>query len=277
MTAMYAVSILSPVLLLLTITMFVPSALGGIRSPSGWPTHFRGKEPVKNDLELTAALATAPSSAFPELRSRPRFWFPLLLVVFASTGLVYWYYNMVDVEWLKDTVLSKTPGMQKLSEAARTAKMSRVDRNDLLLSHLIGTVVFIPLFSVLQAWYFLLAAKVTKLPHSFKHWFALTCWCALPVLLGNIVSAILILLADTPQVAQSVLNPLSLNALLFHVSRDGPGYLLLEILSIPYFLSCALTLIGVRAWSQRSWTYSATMFLLPSVVTFGIWVFIASQ
>ena len=34
-----------------------------------------------NNLELSVALATAPSSAFAELRERPRFWFPLLLLV----------------------------------------------------------------------------------------------------------------------------------------------------------------------------------------------------
>jgi hypothetical protein len=277
MSAMHIVPMLLPVLLLFTVTVFAPSALDSIRSPVGWPTSFRGKEPAKNDLELTLALMTAPSSAFAELRNRPRSWFPLLLVVLTSAGLVYWYYSTVDLEWLKDTVLSKAPNVQKLTEAERAARMSRVDRNDLLLSHVIGTLVFIPLFSVLQAWYFLLAAKVTKLPHSFNHWLALTCWCALPALLGRIASAILILQADTTQLAMSLQNPLSLNALLFHVGRGAPGYELLEVLSIPFILSWALTLIGVRAWSQRSWAYSATMFLLPSVVTYGIWVFILSQ
>ena len=34
-----------------------------------------------NNLALSVALATAPSSAFNELRERPRFWFPLLLIV----------------------------------------------------------------------------------------------------------------------------------------------------------------------------------------------------
>jgi len=62
-----------------------------------------------NNIALTVALATAPSTAFAELRERPRFWFPLLLVVFTTAGLNYWYYGIVDIEWLKDVILSNNP------------------------------------------------------------------------------------------------------------------------------------------------------------------------
>ena len=50
-----------------------------------------------NNLALSAALATAPSSAFVELRERPRFWFPLLLVVLTTVALNYWYFSVVDI------------------------------------------------------------------------------------------------------------------------------------------------------------------------------------
>ena len=47
-----------------------------------------------NNLETAVALATAPTSAYAELRERPRFWFPLLLVVLSAmsalaAGVVY--------------------------------------------------------------------------------------------------------------------------------------------------------------------------------------------
>jgi hypothetical protein len=277
MPATYVVSMLSPVLVLLTLSVLVPAALSRIRSPSGWPTNLHGEEPVMNDLELTVALAKAPSLAFEELRNRPRFWLPLLLVVFTSVGLAYWYNSIVDFEWLKETLFSKNSYIQQLPEAEQAARMSGLTRNEKLWSSVISTFIAIPLFSALQAWYFLLAAKITKLPQGFKHWFALSCWCSLPALLASLVSAILLLLADTTQVDRSVLNPLSLNELLFHVRRGTPWYQLLEMLSIPAFLSWALTLIGVRAWSQRSWAFSATMFLLPSALTFGIWALLLSQ
>jgi len=245
MSASYAVSMLSPVLLLLTISMLVPEALSRIRSPRGSPTDFLGNPPTMNDLELTIALAKAPASAFAELNNRPRFWFPLLLAFISGVGLRYWYYSMADMELFKD--------------------------------RLISAFIDIPLSFALPATYFLLTAMVTRLPQGFKHWFALTCWCSLPYLLGRIVSAIRLLLADPTQLDRSVLSSLSLNDLLFHVGRGDPWFVPLEMLSVPAILSWTLTIIGVRVWSQRSWAFCATMFLVPGVVTFGIWVSLLPQ
>jgi hypothetical protein len=228
-----------------------------------------------NNIALTVALATAPSSAFAELRERPRFWFPLLLVILTTAGLVYWYYSVVDVEWFKATVLSVDPALQRMSEEQRTAAMGMYTRNTLLWGSLIFTLVFIPILYLLQALYLLLAGKVTKLSPGFKHWFALTSWGSLPALLGSVVSAILLIMSDSPQVPPGTMQPLSLNELLIHVPPGGPGYTLLGILGIPTFLSWALMIIGVRTWSRRSWAFSAVYVLLPMVLVYGIWAFFA--
>jgi Yip1 domain len=127
-----------------------------------------------NNLALSVAMGTAPSSAFSELRERPRFWFPLLLLIASTVAIVYWYYSMVDIEWLKDAMFSNDPDMQKLPEAERAAAMAMFGRNTLLWSSVIGAVFVLPIFFLLQALYLLLAAKVTKLPQGFKHWFATT-------------------------------------------------------------------------------------------------------
>lgn len=85
-----------------------------------------------NNLALSVTLATAPSSAFEELRERPRFWFPLLLLVASTVAIMYWYYSMVDIEWLKDAMFSNDPDMQKLPEAERAQAMTMLGRNTLL-------------------------------------------------------------------------------------------------------------------------------------------------
>ncbi|HEU4779350.1 MAG TPA: YIP1 family protein [Steroidobacteraceae bacterium] len=228
-----------------------------------------------NNLALSVALATAPSSAFEELRERPRFWFPLLLVVLSTAGLIFWYYSIVDIEWLKATMISSDPKFQQMSEEQRAAAMSMFDRTSLLWSSVVSMFVIIPAVFVLQALYLLVAAKVTKLPQGFKHWFALACWTSLPALLTTVVSAILLLLRENSQVSASVLAPLSLNELLFHVPPGGPGYTLFESLGIPAFLGWALMIIGVRTWSQRSWGFSSIVVLLPWVVIYVLWAFFA--
>jgi len=228
-----------------------------------------------NNLELTVALATAPSSAFAELRERPRFWFPLLLIVLTTVGVVYWYYSMVDIEWFKDLLFSNDSRFKKMGEDERAAAIAMVTRTPLLWSSVIGPFIGIPILCALEALYLLIAAKVTKLQPGFKHWFALGAWSLLPLVLGNVVAAILLFLSDTTQISPGSLQPLSLNELLFHRPMGSPGQALFESLTIPTFLSFALMIIGIRVWSQRSWAFSTAVVALPWILIYGCWAFFA--
>jgi hypothetical protein len=225
-----------------------------------------------NNLALTAALATAPSSAFAELRERPRFWFPLLLVVLATVGMIYWYYSFVDIDWLKDTMFGSNP---KFNEQQRAAAMSMMTRTTMLWSGVVAIVVIIPVYMLLQALVLLLTAKVTKVPLGYKHWFAMAAWTGLPGLLSVVVAGILLVTSDTSQVAPGTMAPLSLNELLIHRPMGSPGQGLLDSLNIPALLSWLLMIIGVQTWSQRGWGFSAAFVLIPIAVIYGVWAFFA--
>ena len=228
-----------------------------------------------NDLALAAALATAPSTAYAELRERPRFWFPLLVLVLTSVGLVYWYYSIVDIEWFKDAMFSNNADIQKLPEAERAQSMAMVNRTTLLWGSVVGGLFAFPIFFVLHALYFLLAAKITKLPQGFKHWFSFVCWSSLPLLIGTVVAAILLLISDTNQIGPGAMQPLSLNELVLHRPLGSPGQAMFESMTIPGLLCWILMIIGVRTWSQRSWGFSSIVVLIPIVLMYGIWSAIA--
>jgi len=230
---------------------------------------------MMNNIALVVALATAPSTAFAELRERPRFWFPLVLLVVVSAVMVYWYYSTVDIEWLKDALFTNNPKFQQLPEAQRAATLSGVGRNIMLWGGVVATIVVLPIYFLLQSLYLLLAAKVTKLPQGFKHWFAFSCWTALPTLLGSVVAAIFFLMGTNMQVGPGALQPLSLNELVFHQPMGSPAQPLLETVGIPAFLIWILMILGVHSWSQRSWVFSTIFVMLPVVVFYGIWALIA--
>jgi hypothetical protein len=230
-----------------------------------------------NNIALSVALATAPSSAFEDLRQRPRFWFPLLLIIVTTSAIWYWYYSVVDFEWFKQTVLSNTPDVQALPADQRDAVMGMYTRNMLKWGSTVAIAFVTAIVFLLSALYLWLAAKVTKLPSElrFKHWFAFGTWASLPLVLGNLVSAILLMLSDSPQISPGTMAPLGLNELLVHVPFGNPAQGVLDSLSIPAFLSWALMIIGVKVWSQRSWIFSTVFILLPAVVIYGIWAFFA--
>jgi hypothetical protein len=225
-----------------------------------------------NDPALAVALATAPSSAFVELRERPRFWFPLLLLIVATVAINYWYYSIVDLEWFKDAMFASNPHM---SEQERTAAMGMVTRTTMLWSSVVGTVIFLPIVFLIEALLLFVAAKVTKVALGYGYWFAMACWSSLPALLGIVVAAIFLLMSDNAQLSPGLIQPLSLNELLVHLPMGSPGESLLQTLGIPAFLSWALLIIGVRTWTQRTWAFSAAFVLVPIVLVYGLWAFFA--
>lgn len=228
-----------------------------------------------NDLSVATALATSPSSAFAELRERPRFWLPLLAIVITSAFVIGWYYSVVDIEWLKELMFSNNPDIQKMAPEQRAQAMAFVGRNTMLFGSMFGVLVGVPIIYLISALYYFIVAKITKVPLGFRHWFTLVSWSALPGLLSTVAAVIFLLLRDNDQIAPGVLQPLSLNELVFHVPMGAKGQTFLEALNIPAILSSVLSIIGVRVFSQRSWQYSTIVALIPVVLLYGIWAFLA--
>lgn len=228
-----------------------------------------------NDLAVATSLATSPSSAFAELRERPRFWFPLLVITISTALVVTWYYSVVDIDWLKEQLFGSNPDIQKLAPEQRAAAMSFVGRNTMMIGGVVGTFIGMPIVFLISAVYYLIAANVTKVRLGYKHWFSLVCWASLPILLNSVAGALFLLLRDNDQITPAVLQSLSLNELLFHVPLGAKGQAYLDSLSIPAFLSIALSIVGVHSFSQRSWLYSAVVALIPVVLIYGIWAFFA--
>jgi len=228
-----------------------------------------------NDLQVATALATSPSSAFAELRERPRFWLPLLVVALATGVMMAWYYSVVDIDWLREQLFGSNPDIQKMPAEQRAAAMNFVGRPMLLISSVIGACMGIPFFYLVTALYFLIVAKITKIPLGLKHWFSLVSWCSLPVLLNIIAGVISLLLRDNNQIAPGSIQPLSVNELLLHIPMGAKGQTFFESISIPAILNSVLTIIGVRVWSERSWLFSTIVSLLPVALIYGIWAIFA--
>jgi hypothetical protein len=234
----------------------------------------QGKAAIGN-IELLGLLATSPKQAFAALDARPRIWFPLLLTLLCSVGIIAWYYATVDIEWFADQMLSSGSQTAQMSEAERERAAARMSRAVFLWSSVIGLTVFVLLIRVAEAVYYLLAGNVTGVQRTFRHWFAFSWWTGMPHLLGTIPSALLLLLSDTNQIHAGELNPLSLNELFFHRQLGEPGFELLSNVSLLHALAWALTVIGIRVWSGRSWNFSVIFALLPIVVVYGAWAIFA--
>jgi len=223
-----------------------------------------------NNLALLSALVFEPRKAFDEIAQRPRFWFPLLLLIVASVGLSVWYCSIVDIQWLTDQTLRNSGLTRRMTEEQIEAAIARGTRGAIIAQALIVGSLGLVLLRVLESVYLLLAGKITNVQRSFRQWFALSCWTSLPGVLAVVPAAMVLLGATSPQIPQADLQPLSFNELLLHLTPKDSGYLLWSNFGVLSLLSLYLSSLGVKLWSGRSWLFSVLFATLPVLLLVGI-------
>ncbi len=228
-----------------------------------------------NNMQMIVALATAPQRAFEALAAKPRWLFPLLLLLASTLLLTIWYYSKVDLAWLVDEQLRSNPRTAALTEAQREQISGRMNPAMITWSSVIAVVIVLVLVRVLEATWYTLAGKVTNVDRTFKQWFALANWSSLPSVIAVIPAAVALLMADTNQLAPGVMQPLSLNELFFHRGTGESGYQLYSNISLLGLLGVLLAIIGVKTWSARSWVFSTVYVLLPIALIGGVWALFA--
>jgi Yip1 domain len=232
------------------------------------------------NLSLLTLLVTSPVAFFTELKQKPRIFFPIALVAIASAAVALWYFQVVDIDWMREQMFAANPQLAKMPEAQRAQAMEMtgkiMSRGVLTVITPISTVITLAVIYAISALYLLLVGKMTKVVFKFEQWLSLVAWVSLPALLNTVTSAITLAMQNVPvQLNQTDLQPLSLNELLFHRHMGEPGYTLLISVGIPMFISQALTIVGIKVWSERSWAYSAVVTMLPYVVIYGLWALVA--
>jgi hypothetical protein len=119
--------------------------------------------------------------------------------------------------------------------------------------------------------YLTLAGNIFNVRLKFQQWFALSCWTALPHLIGVVAMAAYLLTAQSNQIGNDELSVLSLNELFFNKSVTDKGFAFLSSLTLLHPWAWWLTVVGVRAWSGRSWLFSSVFALTPIVLIYGGW------
>jgi Yip1 domain len=221
------------------------------------------------NAQLAGRLLTAPRRFFDDLAESPRFALPMWAIVLCTAGLVVWFYSVVDLQWIVEQQLQNNPRSGQMTDAQREAAGRFMTRGLLTWGALIATVFFLFAIRLLEALYYRIAGKATGHARSYRQWFAFAWWTSLPGLIGVIPSIITLAFSRNGQIDPAALQPLSLNALFFHLSPKDAGYQVLSNVSVLILVSLALTAFGVRAWSKRSWLYSLVFTLLP-ITTIGL-------
>ncbi len=230
---------------------------------------------MKN-LEFAWQLILNPQAAFQSLKEKPHFWFPLLTITILGAAVWFWFYAVVDFDWLREQMAAAAAQGKDMSEADRAKMASFFSKNTLMWGAVIGGLIVLPLIRLIEAAYYLLIGKMTRVEATFKQWFALACWSGFPAILVIVLMALAIIIRSNGQMSPDMLSMLSLNELFFHVPVGNKWHGLLTSLTLlnPYIWW--LTIVGVKTFSQRSTIYSVAAVAVPLSLIYGGWALFAS-
>lgn len=219
-------------------------------------------------MQLVTAL-TEPGKLYAELKQKPNFALPFLLMLIIPVAAWMFYFQRVDAGWLIDHILAGAD----VPPAKLAAARSHMSIGAIKWSAVIVSPIVVALFTLILAVYYMLAAKVAGVQQNFKAWLSFTSWSFVPALLSAIVTLVAAL-TMVPQTAMDGIQLTHVDQLLLHLSDASPWKKIMSSIDLLNLWVIWLAASGWRAWSGRSWGQSFAVAALPSVLIYGIWALV---
>mgnify|MGYP000890158825 CR=1 FL=1 len=214
-----------------------------------------------------------PGKVFAELKEKPTFIVPLLLVMAATMVMTFMYFMKVDSAWFIDHTLlasGKEMSAAEMAQAKSFMPGAKMMGYFSVVSIPIGTAVIVTLVAL----YYLLAGKITGSTIGFKHALSLACWSSMPMLLGTIVMLVGVVMMS-PQTSIESLGLTHLDPLLLQLPIDSPWKKLATSFDLLSFWNIFLVALGWKTWGKTSWAEAITVAVIPSIVIYGFFALLA--
>ena len=219
-----------------------------------------------NASVIAMNVLTAPNVAFAALKERPSFLVPLLLLLGAAALTTFLYMNGVDLVWFFEQQAQQNPNVTEEQTAAFGRFLSRVPQAGVAVVLALLGVMSVGVLLLLQSFYLKIVTWIARDGVSYKHWFSLAAWCALPSLLTSLASVVNLLTSDLSLMPQQAVNPLSFaNLAGLEYSADGAGRLLAGYDPIRIW-SLVLMALCYRSFTGRPLIAAAGIVMLPTLV-----------
>ncbi len=224
------------------------------------------------NLLLTAVnIIASPREALEALKLKPTVLLPLVAILIANVAVVFAYYSQVDLTWVLETSLQNAPG--DLTPAQREAALNRMGNLSPMVmgsAAAVSAALFLTFWMSLNAAYLAGISLLTDDGFRFKNWFAMICWCALPIIFGNAAALANIFLSDATFLRPDQMNPLSFSSLLDLESAAGSAMRQsVQSLDITALWAIALSVYAYHLWTRRNLLKSALIVLAPAILIFG--------
>ena len=216
-------------------------------------------------------IITSPGKALGEVKQHTSWlWWPLLVSIGLAMGVFAYYYSWVDFSWLVEETIRGLPTENRAESADGIRQFMKPGQT--MWVTLISILVMSFVIYAISAVYYHLVNKMTSGTEiGFGQWFSFSVWVSFVAVFGSLAMLATILMADSNQLAQTSLQPLSLNALLIHASPGETWHTWASSVSLLSFWTIFLAAIGYERWTGASTVKSWVIAALPWVLVFGIW------
>lgn len=226
---------------------------------------------IINPLRACINVFYRPSQVFHRLATTDNWsWLPFLLVVAATVAPIYYYFEIVDFQWYKDTIIALqfatvSPAEQRVISASLEATRGWM-----------GTVLSPALLVIIEvalvATYVNIAGKIDELNVlGFSDWYGLLWWTLLPTVLASVLSLLLLSLTDSSRLLQSDISPTALSYI-FAIDIGSKWFALCSTIKLEGFWTFILLAIGIKQWTHLSAVTAYCIAFLPPCLIGLIWV-----
>lgn len=213
-----------------------------------------------------------PSRALDEVKKHPRwFWWPLLISVGVTCAAFAYYISWVDFDWLVDDAVRGAIAGGMPADQAESIR-GFMNPTMQLWTSIIAIVVMTFIIYSIQSTYLHLVNKTVGDPTiGWGQWFSFSAWTAFVGVFNAIAMFVVMFMADSNQLAQHDLMPLSINSLFIHASPGDAWFTWGNSLSLVNIWMLVLMAIGYRCWTGASLGKAVAVTWAPWVLIFGIW------
>jgi hypothetical protein len=208
-----------------------------------------------------------PGKVFAELKDKPTFLVPALLVaVFGALAAMLYFFN-VDPEWFSNHQLQMAGQEMSAAEMEQARQFMPGART---MAYITGpsAIIVLAIVFALYALYYMLAGKISGNPTSFRHGLALASWGSMPMVLGSLITIVAVY-TSSPQSTLESLQLLNVDPLLVQLDYGHPWATLARSFSLLNLWVWFLVALGWKTWYRTGWGQALFVSLLPGVVIYG--------
>lgn len=208
-----------------------------------------------------------PAKVFAELKEKPTFLVPALLVSVIGALAAVMYFLNVDPEWFANHQLQAAGQEMSAAELEQAKQFMPGARTLAYITGPMALLTMVIVFS-LYALYYMLAGKISGNPTSFRHGLSLGAWSSMPMILGSVL-AIIGVYTSSPQSTLESMQLLNVDPLFVQLETGHAWSTLARSFSLLNIWVWFLAALGWKTWYRTGWGQALFVVLLPGVVIYG--------